>query len=43
VVEAQDGECGCDDPADSPRVQADVAERFEGHFEDGVAAFADGS
>ena len=38
----QDKRCG-DDLSDLPRAQADVAECLEGHLEQGVAAFADGS
>src|SRR3989304_1323960 len=42
VVGVQDDEGGGDDRGDASWVEADVAQRFERHLEQGVAAFGDG-
>src|SRR6266536_1490369 len=39
----QEHERSRDDFADLPRAEADVTQGFEGHFEEGVPAFADGT
>lgn len=41
MVDVEEVEGGCDDRADPPGAQADVAQGVEGGLEQGVAAFPD--